>query len=319
VLQDLGNIGQALAALVAIFGIPLAVRQLRMQNRISRLDVLRDLDRRWSQRADRSLAEHPPGAPLLSVATGKAVTELFAALGSTPAFSVDEGDSFPRQLMALSPDLGSVKRAPGEPETPSGGPRNEREYEAVLLARCRMVFPVLDRLTASDDDDHRADIRKVFLLVSGFAASLSDVAEMFDFGLADPEQFMEKRHLAVVRDVHVIEPLLLWQATRTGDHRSMRALRTLALGAAARSYTWLTDFHGSATIGLRRDTRDHLGQVTYGPILRSGTGYSRLPRRLRWRWLRIAVSRPFRDHTKRAQNRLIDRAGRIAVDDALPA
>ena len=48
---------------------------------------------------------------------------------------------------------------------------------------------------------------------------------MFDFGVADPEQFMDKRHLAVVRDLHILEPFVLWQATRAGDHRSIRGLR----------------------------------------------------------------------------------------------
>ena len=236
-LQDIGNLAQALAAFIAVIGIPLAVRQLRMQNRMSRVEVTRDLESKWSSRLDRVRAKENVGQPILSIESINFVGNAFAMMNARVAFPADGHEySFPRVLMLISPDMKSVMRQPGALEVPMGGPTNEGEYRDVLIRRCRLIFPVLDELKSSSSVKHRNDIQEVIQLTYSLAASISDVAEMFDFGLADPEQFMDKRHLAVVRDLHVLEPFLIWQAIRLGDHRSVRGLRALALGGQRGTY-----------------------------------------------------------------------------------
>lgn len=312
VLQDLGNAGQALAALIAVIGIPLAVRQLSIQNQISRLDILRDLETKWAHRTDQFLQDHPSDAPMLSAATSATVSDKFVELAVRPAFpGRTVTGPFPRHLMALMPNLADLQAT-----TRPGGPRDEAEYEEELIARCRTTFAILDHLAASGDGAHRADLKKLLHTVYRFTAALSDVAELFDFGLADPERFMEKRHLAVARDLHVLEPFLLWQAIRTTDHRSVRAMRALALGASARSYTWHTHLHQETPISIRADSQDHMERSTYGSILQSGSRARFAPSLLQRRRLRREVRQPFRDHAKRSQNNLMDR---IAAEDPTPS
>jgi hypothetical protein len=313
-IEDLGNLGQALAALVAVVGIPLAVRQLRMQNRMSRVEVTRELEKKWVSRTDWAGGLHSVKDPILSKESAELVSTLFARTGVQPALQTsDAGFSFPRTLMVLAPTMDTVIRSPGRLTVPAAGPRNEAEYQEILVRRCQFMFPTLDELSASENQCHRSDIQTVIQLTYRLAASMSDVAEMFDFRLADPEQFLEKRHLAVIRDLHAIEPFLLWQAIRVGDHRSVRGLRALALGASARSYAFRTDLHGIASIDIRYDLLNHLEKASYGPLLQCGTMYGRLPAHLRRVCIKYVVAKPFRDRTKRAQHRLIDRVNDVVA------
>lgn len=50
-LPVLGNLGQAVAAIVAAVGIPLAVKQLTNQNRMSQLEVQKRLETMWAERS----------------------------------------------------------------------------------------------------------------------------------------------------------------------------------------------------------------------------------------------------------------------------
>jgi hypothetical protein len=309
-IEDVGNLGQALAALVAVVGIPLAVRQLGMQNRMSRVEVTRDIEAKWISRMNWVAEIHPIDNPLLSEESMSLVSAIFARSGAQPALQTSgAGLSFPRTLMVLAPTMDRVMGLVGQLVVPPDGPRNEAQYEEMLVRRCQLMFPVMDELSVSDCEASRSDLRRIIQLTYRLAASISDVAEMFDFGLVDPEQFLEKRHLAVIRDMHAIEPFLLWQAIRVGDHRSVRGLRALALGASARSYAFLTDLHGSASIDMRYDLLNHLEEASYGPLLQCGTMLRQLPAKPRRRWLKLVIAKPFRDRTKRAQHRLIDRVG----------
>ena len=321
-LQDIGNLGQGIAAIIAIVGIPLAVKQLGMQTRVAQLDVLHELEAKWLMRTEQPLRdfmesiECDPMHRVFSNATLSVIEAEFDRMEVSPAFRPNEiQDYVPRLLMSLAPAIST-----SDPDCIAGrtneAPRNEPEYEAALLQRCALTFSILDRLSSSQaSTEEQKDLVRLADLVYGYTVSASEIVELFDFGLASPDKFLEKRHLAAIREIHMIEPFLLWQAIRFGDHRSTRALRTLALGAAARTLTWMTDLHGQTGISIRLRPHDHFESAGYGPFLRSGGHLESLPRRLRRLARSYLVSRPFRDPTKGRQNRLIDRAKEIYYSD----
>lgn len=308
-LSDIGNISQALTTLVAIVGIPLAVRQFTAQTRISQLSVLESLEERWNHRTQNaSQALQSLGANskrLLHANTLSAVRNRLSSSGLSPAMELgDVGDPVPRLVLAISPAL----REPIAGEFGKVGPRNEREYKKILLWRCEVMFPLLDYLFGEEDDAINADIAVLDAVSMGLATTLNDIAELFEFGIARADHFMQKRALQLIREIHVIEPMLIWLAARTtDDHRSLRVLRVLALGEAARIYFWQNPFHHRGNVFLRSTLRERLlGRQTYGPIITVEERTTWLPRWLQdgitfWR-----INRPLRDRQKRNQNRLID-------------
>jgi hypothetical protein len=141
-LQDLGNLGQALAALVAVFGIPLAIHQLRIQNRIARVDVARDLETKWSVRASRVRDKPEPPEAILCQKSMDLVLRTYASQNAKPAFPPSGLPyEFPRSLMMIAPDVSDIMTRIGRNTIPAMGPRNEKEYETVLLRRCELMFP----------------------------------------------------------------------------------------------------------------------------------------------------------------------------------
>jgi hypothetical protein len=74
-----------------------------------------------------------------------------------------------------------------------------------------------------------------------FVSEMNDIAELVESRIMNPVDFLRKRHYSVMREVYVVEPLILWRSCQPGVGRW--GMRVLALGAAARAFHWSDELH----------------------------------------------------------------------------
>lgn len=310
-LAALGNLGQAIAALVATVGIPLAVKQLSTQNRMSQLEVLTKLESMWSLRfrfADDFIERGGlSDERVISTGTLEYASTHYRVAGSETATTV--GQAIPTAARLLLPVLPQL----GDP-----GPKSEQAYIDNLLDRCKLVFPLLDSLHRSEDDGRRHDLRLITDVAVGMATAFDEIADLFESRMARTEPFMQRRSVQLMRELHVVEPILLWIEARTPDtRRSSRTLRALALAAWARAYCWKAMSRQKGGVYFRSGIRDELaGRALYGPIIEVSQGPSLLEKTVQGRRL-FKLGRELRDPTRRDVHRLIDRAVALRQAESL--
>lgn len=240
-----------LAAVTGLVGLTIGVRQLVTQARAARLDVLVVINDSWRKRKSTARSESADALPALSArTTHKFISETFARYGAHPiATELPLGsDPVPFGFLAFAPSWATSSAV--------FVPRNESEYVALLRQRCDASFGLFDSLAAGDGPSVACEaFDGLSKMAERFVSDLNDIAELVESRVMDPVAFLRKRHYAVMREVYVLEPYILWRSTRPGWGRW--GMRVLALGASARAFHWTDSYHRTTDVAILSAREQH--------------------------------------------------------------
>ena len=307
---DAASCAQVLLVVIALIGVPIALKQLHGQATASRLAVAERIDGRWRDRlgqAERNILRFlgMDTMPETSTVFGQNAIELartnFEHSGTSIAIDPNRvGRLVPYSLLALSPAL--------EPfESTGRTPTQESDYQELLVTRCRLLFPLLASLEGDAAGTGNADLRLILTLVDGYVNAMTDVVEMIEQGDVDSRWFLGKRHYAILREVHVIEPFILWRNAHSANGRW--GMRVLSLAQAARQFHWSNALHRNTDVRFVNvengaEYEDH----HYGCIVRGKSRRSRLPPWIEGPITNFRVMRCFSRRTKLRQQALLRKA-----------
>jgi hypothetical protein len=107
-----------------------------------------------------------------------------------------------------------------------------------------------------DPEERRKDLVYVERVVN----ALNDLAEVIDLRFVDHRKVMAKYHLAIIRDVFILEPYVYHQIIFCG--RGRWGLRVMQLGDVARKYNDMNPIHRRGVYFIKDNQHDD----DYGPI-----------------------------------------------------
>jgi hypothetical protein len=328
---DASDIAQIFLALAAAIGVPFAVVQLRRQGTASRLAVADRLDARWTARlaqAEQNLVaalgvERLPGASdVLGNESIDLARRRYDAGQTDVGIRPDHvGRVIPYVLLSLLPSIASFQME-------DRCPHNEDQYRELLLRRCHLLFPVLDALQYSQDPTRNSDLASALALVEGYVNAVNDVVEMIEQGDLGLSWFLGKRHYAVLREIHVLEPFILWKTAHENNGRW--GLRVLLLGAAARKFHWTNRLHCATDVRFVAISKGaEYALESYGYILRGRPRKIPVPYLVEKVYTNRATARCFSRRAKSRQTDLVkeltalikapgEAASAASADDAPP-
>lgn len=309
-LADFAQVG---ATLIAALAVPLAVRQLRMQAGSSRLEVMAVVDERWARRstkpgerllrlgvpAQEGDERTPDPLRVLDESTLSVIRETLNQHGAVPAARPPDLDEVvPSLLLLLTPQY-------DPPDVPHPLPTSEEQYTTNLLHRSRAVFEIMNRLDRPGGNQLvKRDLRRVLAVVEGYVNAVNDIAELMELEVADSVDLLRKRHFALMREVHLVEPFILWKNAVSETGRW--GMRVLALGASARAFHWSSPLHQRKDVYLvlASDDRPYLHRE-YGAVVAASASPSRVPSLIQRQLRRRRVKRVFSDKSKLNQESLV--------------
>lgn len=239
-LKALGAYAAVAGGLTAVVGLVFGVRQLALQARAAKLSVLVVINEAWKKRKeialDRTDRDRWTSETPLSLETAAIVREALGASKASPvaATSTPLLDPVPFALLLLSPQW-SERASPVKAT-------DEESYTSQLRRRCEASFLAFEALNGEDAaDEPREAFARLSLMAERFVSEMNDIAELVESRIMNPIDFLRKRHYSVMREVYVVEPLILWRSCQPGVGRW--GMRVLALGAAARAFHWSDELH----------------------------------------------------------------------------
>jgi hypothetical protein len=162
----------------------------------------------------------------------------------------------------------------------------------------RSLLERLNRICRLSDEQLRKDL----VIIEPMVNKLNDLAETIDFRFIDHNKVLAKYHVAIIRDVFIIEPYIYHQVFFR--ERNRWGFRVLQLGDVARRYNDMNPVH-------RRNiyfVKDHRGDDKYGPIYPQPDSPVLWMHRLGWTLRRVLFGYPtITQRAKRRQNKYAER------------
>lgn len=240
VLKTLGTYAALAGGIAAVIGVVFGLRQLALQAQAAKLSVLVVINEGWKKRKnialDRTDRDRWTSEAPLSPETTAVVRQALGVSGAAPVAvtSTPLLDPVPFALLLLAPQWSGA----ANPVIA----RNEESYTAQLKRRCEASFVAFEALSNDDAaEEPREAFARLSLMTERFVSEMNDIAELVESRIMNPVDFLRKRHFSVMREVYVVEPLILWRSCQPGVGRW--GMRVLALGAAARAFHWTDELH----------------------------------------------------------------------------
>jgi len=244
VLKMFTAFAAVIGAATALIGVIFGLRQLSLQAKAAKLDVLIVINENWKNRKnialDRTDRTRWTSETPLDPETQSVAVRALALSDAEPLATTSDPllDPVPFALLLLSPTWSDG--AEGAPRIST--PRNEREYIENLKWRCKASFIVYETFSRPDaGDGPRQAFARLSLMAERYVSEMNDIAELVEARIMDPVDFLRKRHYAVMREAYVVEPFILWRSSQPAAGRW--GMRVLALAAAARAFHWSDPLH----------------------------------------------------------------------------
>lgn len=312
-LQGAASIATVAGVIVAVGAALVAVASLRSQAKSQQLEAIISTNRFWQDVTDSTAC-----AITLSAVTITAIQWIYTRLMGSPDAAATCRDGPAREISMRVPYILGALLPAGIAER-DYAPASERAYSGDMKARMLALGYVRsalrdpgqrpDWLSAQDLEIIKADLLDLDEAMTTWVNLMNEIAELYEGDLVDRRKFVGKRSVAIIQQLFVAEPYILWRNSTTPGRWG---LRVLGLGAEARLYHWLSPLQ-RAGIRLRADPPEYQAAGTYpgycaklGWIIGPGM---RPTNPIVFRWAEIRIRRGlgagYRAKNKSRQNELI--------------
>jgi hypothetical protein len=256
-LQGAANAATVIGVLIAVSAAAVAVASLRTQAKSQELTAILTTNDLWLE-----VGRAPDRFVSLSSLTVSVVRRIYGELSAGDDASAlmthadSQGISLPVPFIvgSLLPQGGRERDRAPERENAY---LNEMRARALALGYVRTVLGDRNRALQwlSDSDMERVlqDFATLDAAMNTWVNRMNEVAELYEGNLVDRRRFVGKRSVAIVQQLFVAEPYILW---RNSTISGRWGLRVLGLGAEARLYHWRSVLQ-KAAIQLREDADPH--------------------------------------------------------------
>ncbi len=244
-LDDWANVATVAAGLGTVVAAIVAVPALRATNkaadlnaRAHELNAVSETNRLWDELNDYANMNEVEFATVTVAAIRKVFDELSGGLRA----AIDT-DVPPSSFRARVPFAAGALLAMSH-QPPTRVPEEERQYQRGIRVRT-LTFGYVraalggaswpDWVNSSDREVIKADFLTLDEAMTGWVNKLNQIAELYETSTFDRRKFIGKRSVAVVQQLYVAEPYVLW---RNSTVPGRWGLRTLGLGVEARNYHW---------------------------------------------------------------------------------